>query len=327
MKANMLVKAKRLLNRFSKIDYSTLDQSVLNTQELQQLREWAIENCQHHSQSFNRIRQAYGEKESPKLGNGLDFEHSRIYLPGDERKHINWRLSARTQEIHVKQFNEFQQSKVFIFIDNFTNMRFGTRRRTKIAQAIRAALYSAHTASLRHSQVSVYVVEPGPNPTQPCFEYSDVESCINRPYPPVSVQKEKESVEIWRDFLSAVDSTYHLLIVISDFHFLGDRNADSWKNFSQSVHAGATLAIQIQDPVECDLPENGTYTLSDSEGIEARECNLASIELRENYSRSAAVFYKTIEDRLKITFMQTIKLLSNEERIDILLHNPLMHFM
>jgi len=324
---NLWQKARIQIKRLTQVDYSSLYKPVLSQQALKDLCDWAIENNEKVKQSHARVRQSYGELESQKFGHGLDFEHSRVYHPSDERKHINWRLSARMQELHVKQFNEFQQSKVFLFIDGFSSMRFGTRRRTKIAQAIRAALYIAHSAKCRHCQVYARVVTAQTTAQLAPSDYSGIENYLNRAYPPSDEISADEIANHWQNHLASVDATQHLLVVISDFQFLSTLNSSKWRQFSQSIDAGAAIAVQIKDPIEIRLPNSGIFTLSSANNTEVKEYDMSSLELHDKYQQSLSQYYKEIEDRLRLAFIQTISLQSADERIDNLLQNTLINFI
>jgi uncharacterized protein (DUF58 family) len=53
-----------------------------------------------------------------KLSNSdMSFHALREYVPGDDRRHIHWRSSARTGDLMVRQFEETRQSRIAIAID------------------------------------------------------------------------------------------------------------------------------------------------------------------------------------------------------------------
>ena len=47
---------------------------------------------------------SYGTDHSPFLGSGIEFVQSRAYVPGDPIKAIDWKVTARTGRVHVKEF-------------------------------------------------------------------------------------------------------------------------------------------------------------------------------------------------------------------------------
>ncbi|MBX3688646.1 DUF58 domain-containing protein [Dokdonella sp.] len=88
-------------------------------------------------------------------GRGVDFRESRIYQPGDEIRHMDWRVTARTNKPHTKLFEEEREQALLLALDCNPSMRFGTRARFKSVQAARAAALLAWMASRAGDRVGV----------------------------------------------------------------------------------------------------------------------------------------------------------------------------
>jgi uncharacterized protein (DUF58 family) len=80
-----------------------------------------------------------GQRSSRLYGRGMDYAESRIYQPGDDVRRLDWRLTARSGELHTKLFQEEREGRLLILLDTHAGMRFGTRTRFKSVQAARAA--------------------------------------------------------------------------------------------------------------------------------------------------------------------------------------------
>jgi len=110
-----------------------------------------------HGASLARARRApalrSGGHASRWRGRGVDFRESRIYLPGDEIRHMDWRVTARSGKPHTKVFQEEREQGVLFVIDLNPGMRFGTRVRFKNVQAARAAALLAWMASAAGDRV------------------------------------------------------------------------------------------------------------------------------------------------------------------------------
>ena len=65
--------------------------------------------------SFLGSRQ--GGHASIKRGHGIEFSDYRKYVPGDDPRHIDWNVYARTERVYVKRFQEEQDLSVFIFLE------------------------------------------------------------------------------------------------------------------------------------------------------------------------------------------------------------------
>lgn len=70
---------------------------------------------------------------------GVDYAESRIYQPGDDIRVMDWRVTARTGKPHTKLFLEERERDLILLLDLNPSMRFGTRKRFKSVQALRAA--------------------------------------------------------------------------------------------------------------------------------------------------------------------------------------------
>ena len=88
-----------------------------------------------------------GDWPSAILGRGLDFEESRPYGPGDDVRDMDWRTTARLGHPYVKTYHEERLPVLHLVVDRGPAMRFGTRRRLKVAQAARLAILHAFAAA------------------------------------------------------------------------------------------------------------------------------------------------------------------------------------
>ena len=86
-------------------------------------------------------------------GRGMEYAETRPYEPGDDVRRIDWRVTARTDRSHTKLFREERERPVMIFLDLDRSMYFGTRRRLKAVQAIRAAALFGWEALARRDRV------------------------------------------------------------------------------------------------------------------------------------------------------------------------------
>jgi uncharacterized protein (DUF58 family) len=110
-----------------------------------------------HGASLARSRRSpalrAGASGSRWRGRGVDFRESRIYQPGDEIRHMDWRVTARSGKPHTKLFEEEREQGLLLAMDLNPGMRFGTRVRFKSVQAARAAALLAWMASAAGDRV------------------------------------------------------------------------------------------------------------------------------------------------------------------------------
>jgi uncharacterized protein (DUF58 family) len=81
-----------------------------------------------------------GRHASQLRGRGLNFEQIRRYLPGDDIRHMDWRVTARTRTPHVRVYSEERDRPVLLVIDPRQNMFFGRRAMKSVVAAEVSAL-------------------------------------------------------------------------------------------------------------------------------------------------------------------------------------------
>ena len=87
-----------------------------------------------------------GRYASRLRGRGLNFEELRRYLPGDDVRTIDWRVTARTRQPHVRVYTEEKDRSVLLLVDQRSNMFFGSRDRMKSVTAAELAALGAWRA-------------------------------------------------------------------------------------------------------------------------------------------------------------------------------------
>lgn len=88
-----------------------------------------------------------GQALSPLRGRGMEYAESRDYVAGDDARHIDWRLTARTGRAHTKLFQAERERLSLIVADTSPALYFGTRVRFKSVQAARAGAVAAWAAA------------------------------------------------------------------------------------------------------------------------------------------------------------------------------------
>ncbi|MGY1408514.1 MULTISPECIES: DUF58 domain-containing protein [unclassified Luteimonas] len=110
-----------------------------------------------------------GPAPSPMRGRGMEYAESREYARGDDARHVDWRLTARSGRMHTKLFQAERERLTLIVADTSPALYFGTRVRFKSVQAARAgavAVWAAiadgdRVAALRGSDAEAPVAPAG----------------------------------------------------------------------------------------------------------------------------------------------------------------------
>ncbi|GHA84681.1 DUF58 domain-containing protein [Cognatilysobacter bugurensis] len=89
---------------------------------------------------------AAGPARSVLRGRGMEYAESREYSSGDDARHMDWRLTARTGRAHTKLFQTERERLTLVVGDTSPALYFGTRVRFKSVQAARAGALAAWAA-------------------------------------------------------------------------------------------------------------------------------------------------------------------------------------
>ena len=84
-----------------------------------------------------------GRHRSKLRGRGLDFDEVRKYIPGDDIRNIDWKVTARVGVTHTKEFTEEKERPVLLVIDQSSSMFFGSKRYLKSVIAAQMAALAA----------------------------------------------------------------------------------------------------------------------------------------------------------------------------------------
>lgn len=74
-----------------------------------------------------------GLHKSPYHGFSVEFAEHRPYIPGDDVKHIDWKLYGKTDRFYIKQFEEETNLKSYILLDKSSSMGYGSGRISKLS--------------------------------------------------------------------------------------------------------------------------------------------------------------------------------------------------
>ncbi|GGZ52339.1 ATPase [Lysobacter xinjiangensis] len=117
---------------------------------------------------LRRVRtRAAGLATSPMRGRGMEYAESREYAVGDDARHIDWRLTARTGRAHTKVFHAERERLTLIVADTSPALYFGTRVRFKSVQAARAGAVAAWHAVGEGDRVAILRGSPREPPVPP----------------------------------------------------------------------------------------------------------------------------------------------------------------
>ncbi|HSR99271.1 MAG TPA: DUF58 domain-containing protein [Kofleriaceae bacterium] len=94
-------------------------------------------------------------------GRGMEFDEVRPYVPGDDVRAIDWNVTARTGEPHVKRFVEERELTVMLLVDVSASQDFGSGRRSKLEAAVELSALLAMSAVENGDKVGMLLFHGG----------------------------------------------------------------------------------------------------------------------------------------------------------------------
>ncbi len=208
-----------------------------------------------------------GRHASKLRGRGLDFEEVRQYVPGDDIRNIDWRVTARTGKTHTKIFNEEKERPTFVVLDQSSYMFFGSQRFVKsVSAAHAAAIGTFYTLKRGDRTGGIIFNEEGFDFIAPKRSKAVARhflQCVvarNRKLPLRKTVGPNTALltEMLRRTQAAVTHDY-IITVISDFSAINDEIRQQLRNMANH---NDVILIHIYDALDVQLPE-GKLVLSD----------------------------------------------------------------
>ncbi|WP_068545190.1 DUF58 domain-containing protein [Thalassotalea crassostreae] len=240
-------------------------------QRLQQLQLY----CRHKSTHL-----LSGHYHSAFKGQGVEFDEVRPYALGDDVRTIDWNVTARTGEVHIKRFHEERELNLIFIVDNSPSFNFTTDKtsRSYVAAQFCGLLGSAALANndrIGLLQFSHSIDEYLP----PARGRSQLMRCLSTLLMPAN-DTVKTNIKLALKHLNELSLKRSIIILISDF-FSDDSYQQELAILAQQHEL---LAIAIDDPKELTLPKRGLFQFSDSENKQQKTIDCNNDNVRQTFN-------------------------------------------
>lgn len=201
---------------------------------------------------------SFGTDPSPYLGTGIEYVQSRLYQPGDPIKAIDWRVTARTGKVYLKEYESPKRMPVYLVVDTSASMCVSSQRVSKYAWAVKLAGALALSSLARISPVALVGGGERDFDARPTLSRNRVFLWLHR----LRRYRLDERTTVGRKLaeLAGVLESRSLVIVLSDFH--DPQAAPSLKLLAQEHDC---LALQLQDPAERGRTGGGLFRAQEAE--------------------------------------------------------------
>ncbi len=199
-----------------------------------------------------------GAHQASAFGQGMVFQDYKAYVPGDDFRHIDWNVYARTDKFFVRRFEEERNLTVHILVDSSGSMEYG-RHTSKFEYAVMLGLGFAYMSLKRNEKFTFATFSGSVKRLRPRKGTNQLLQIFDT----VSKLKAKGTTT----FKHAMDeykkqiSGRSLLILISDFLYDLDEVEEVLRRYRKSE----VYVLQVLAPEERELAIRGDVLLEDAE--------------------------------------------------------------
>lgn len=227
-------------------------------------------------------------------GRGMEFSEVRNYQAGDEIRHMEWRVTARTGKAHIKLYEEERERPIILLIDFSPSMFFGTRICFKSVTAARLAALLAWSGLKNGDKVGGLVFcdeyykefAPKSNSASILPMLATI-SDLTKKYNSVNFNQSKYNLNDALCKIIRIIRPGSLVILISDLYQM---DIDTEKHLTRIRKNCDILAYHICDKLELSPPEPERYPITngDKELIIDTTLNAININYHDYFSNRMA---------------------------------------
>jgi len=193
-------------------------------------------------------------------GRGMEFDEVRPYVPGDDVRSIDWNVTARTGEPHIKRFVEERELTVMLLVDVSASQDFGSGRRSKLEAAVELSALLALSAVENGDKVGMLLFHGGADLYIPPRKGQKHALRVIRDLVAFKPRGRGTNLADALGFASKLLHHRAIVAVLSDFR------AEGWEDpLARLAGDHDIVAITIDDPRERAFPDAGWVDFSDSE--------------------------------------------------------------
>ncbi len=240
-----------------------------------------------------------GSERSLVRGPGMELAEVREYQPGDDVRHIDWKITARTDTPYVREANVERALDTWLLMDTSASFDWGTAQAAKRDRAAEFATVTGELLTRHGNRVGALMfadqplefIPPGSGRTHLMRMLSKLQAA------------ERQSGRGQTDLAAAIARAETvmkrkaLVLVVSDFIV-----PDGWQPaLGRLAQRHEVVGVRLHDPRESELPDVGLITLEDPETGEQLTINSSDRKLRERFHKAAEEQSVRIRDAIRRT--------------------------
>ncbi len=219
-----------------------------------------------------------GMHRSPYFGQSVEFRQHREYVPGDDLRHVDWKVWARQDRVYVKQYEEDTNLRCTLLVDVSNSMAYGNGALNKYEYACTLAASLAYLVLKQNDTVGCVVFDDRIRMTVPVrSKRTHIHSVIES----LDANTPRDKTDLYPIFRTVAEGTPRrgMMVVISDLLADTDGTTRGLKLLRQRGHD--VLVLHVMDDDELDFPFSGPTRFEGLETDDFLNCNPRA--LRDGY--------------------------------------------
>ena len=241
-----------------------------------------------------------GMHRSPYFGQSIEFLQHRQYTPGDEIRHIDWKVYARQDRLHIKQYEEETNLRLTLMVDRSASMAYGNDDANKFDYSASIAASLAYLALRQKDACGLCTFDTKLNSVVPAKSNQHQLTRILSLLDAVGADGRTDLPSVAKQVATTIPKR-GLVVIISDL--LGvDQLLEGLRVLRQRGHDVALFHVMHDD--EVDFEFSGATRFEALESDDFLNCNPRA--LREGYLEALQEFLTKTKQacgRLSIDYM------------------------
>ncbi|MBM4106064.1 MAG: DUF58 domain-containing protein [Phycisphaerae bacterium] len=252
-----------------------------------------------------------GQYHSAFKGRGMEFEEVRPYLVGDDVRTIDWNVSARLGDPHVKLFREERELTVMLAVDLSASQSFGSRVELKRELVAEIAGTLAFSAIRNHDKVGLLAFTDRIELLVPPRKGPRHVLRIIRELLALEPRGTGTDLAAAMDELRRIFRRRGVLFLVSDFL------AEGWEpSFRTLRRRHDLIPIVVEDPRERELPDVGLVELTDAETARRVTIDTGDRRVRRRFAALAQARRDLLVDSFRRLGADPIRIATGESFVD-----------
>jgi uncharacterized protein (DUF58 family) len=252
----------------------------------------------------------------------MNFDEVREYVPGDEVRTIDWKVTARTGRPFVKKFVEERELTILLLIDVSASGDFGSAPQSKRERMAELGSVLAFSAVRNNDKVGLVLFTDEVELYIPPAKGRSHILRVIREILYFQPRGRLTNLAAPLDFASRVVRRRAVTFLVSDFCLEGDYPTalNALKPKLQATNKRHdVVAVSVTDPRDKELPEIGLLTVEDAETGEQIELNTGRMEIRQLFAEYAEQGQRQLRRTIRSSGAELIELSTDKPYLPALM--------